>query len=69
MGKSKRLCTTKKNGVFGAFGIVIGFICGIIPGVILAYLAIKKDQNYDREIRALMNKWVDAGRPLPPSQM
>ena len=64
---AKGYALPQRTGVFGAFWIVVGFICGIIPGLILAYLAIKKNRNYDREMRALMNKWVDAGRPLPPS--
>ena len=25
----------------------------------------KKDQQYEKEMRALMNKWIDAGKPLP----
>ena len=28
-------------------------------------MAWSKDQKYVKEMRALMNKWIDAGKPLP----
>ncbi len=57
----------KKTGPLGAFLIIIGLFLGVIPGLVLIYVAIRRDQNYEKEMRLLMNKWVDAGKPLPPS--
>tara|TARA_B100001250_G_C19111861_1_gene491445 strand:+ start:34 stop:342 length:309 start_codon:yes stop_codon:yes gene_type:complete len=43
--------------------ILIGFLLGIIPGVILLLIANGKRNDYYRELRAFKNKWIEAGMP------
>ena len=47
-------------------GIICGFLCGLIPGLILCYFAQKRKDNYDKEIKQLTTKWVDSGKPISP---
>ena len=34
----------------------------------MANNAWRKDQEYRKGMRALMNKWIDAGKPLPAAK-
>ena len=52
-------------GISFGFAIILGFIFGIIPGLILIYISQKRKDIYDKEIRQLTTKWIDAGKPLP----
>lgn len=56
----------KPYGFFFNIAIICGFLCGLIPGLILCYFAQKRKDNYEKEIRALTTKWVDSGNPIPP---
>ena len=58
----------KSNPILTIIGVVIGLFIFILPGLIILYMAWKKDQEYEKEMRALMNKWIDAGKPLPPAK-
>ena len=63
--KSKGYALPKKsNPIFVLCGI-IGILFFVIPGLIILYIAWRKDQSYEKEMRTLMNKWIDAGKPLP----
>ena len=66
--KSQGYALPKKTGVFGIFLIIIAYMIFILPGIILTIAAIRRDQNYEKEMRVLMNKWIDAGKPLPPTE-
>ena len=52
-------------GVSFGFAIILGILFGIIPGLILIYTSQKRKDIYDKEIRQLTTKWIDAGKPLP----
>jgi hypothetical protein len=43
----------------------------VVPGLLLILFLVMKQQDYDREIRQLRNKWIDAGKPdpSPPSSV
>ena len=58
----------KSNPIFNFIAIIIGFCFFLLPGLILLYMSWKKDQQYEKEMRALMNKWIDAGKPLPTAK-
>ena len=55
----------KPYGVSFNFAIILGFLFGLIPGLILVIISTKMKDNYDKEIRQLTTKWIDAGKPLP----
>ena len=55
----------KPYGVSFNFAIILGFLFGLIPGLILVIISTKRKDNYDKEIRQLTTKWIDAGKPLP----
>ncbi len=63
--KSQGYVLPKKTGVFGIFLIIVAYMILIFPGVILTIAAIRRDQNYEKEMRIMMNKWIDAGKPRP----
>ena len=68
-GKVKRWINEKGYDVPPRIGpgwnlaILIGFIMGIIPGLVLLLIANGKRNTYYKELRALKNKWIDAGSP------
>ena len=53
-------------GVSFSLAIILGFLFGIIPGLLLIYISQKRKDNYDKEIRQLTTKWVDSGKPISP---
>ena len=68
-GKVKRWINEKGYDVPPRIGpgwnlaILIGFIMGIIPGLVLLLIANGKINIYYRELRVFKNKWIDAGSP------
>ena len=56
----------KPYGFLFNVAIIYGFLCGLIPGILLCYFAQKRKDNYKKEIRALTTKWVDSGKTLKP---
>ena len=49
------------NNILGTLGLFLG----VVPGCIIFYMGWKKNQQYEKEMRVLMNKWIDEGKPLP----
>lgn len=45
--------------------VSIALIAFVIPGIILVIWLMIKNNQYERDISALINKWIDAGRPEP----
>ena len=43
--------------------ILIGLLLGIIPGLVIFFVANGKRNEYYKELRAFKNKWIDAGSP------
>ncbi len=58
----------KANPILTLIGVIVGLFIFILPGLIIIYMAWRKDQEYGKEMRALMNKWIDAGKPLPAAK-
>ena len=56
---------TKWDGCLTAFLIVIGLCVYVIPGVILLLIVWNNGNQYERDMKALVAKWVDAGKPEP----
>ena len=55
----------KFNGCLSLILVVIGLTAAILPGIlILAWLLVQENQ-YKRDMKALIEKWIDAGRPDP----
>ncbi len=44
---------------------IIGLAFGVIPGVILLFFLASQSQNCKRDTARLIEKWIDAGRPIP----
>ena len=55
----------KMNGCLSTFLIVIGLTAFIVPGLLLIFFVIWKDNQYRTEVVALVTKWVEAGKPEP----
>ena len=58
----------KANPIVTLIGVIIGLFIFILPGLIVIYMSWRKNQEYQKEMRALMNKWIDAGKPLPKAK-
>ena len=43
--------------------IIAGLLIGIIPGLVIFFIAIGKRNIYYKELRSFKNKWIDAGSP------
>lgn len=55
----------KLNGCLMAAGVALGLMAAVVPGVLLLVILLIKDRDYKRDMRSLVAKWVDAGRPQP----
>lgn len=51
-----------KKGPALALAILLFLVC-IIPGIIFLVWWSNRDSRHDREMAALMTKWIDAGKP------
>ena len=54
---------TKWNGCLTAFLVVIGLCAYVIPGLLILLLVWYNGNQYERDMKALVAKWVDAGKP------
>ena len=45
--------------------ILVGLVLGIIPGIVVWAVVKRKRDSYEREMRDMKNKWIDAGSPAP----
>ncbi len=43
--------------------IIAGLLFGIIPGLVIFFIANGKRNIYYKELRSFKNKWIDAGSP------
>ena len=56
---------TKINGCATGLLVAVGLLCAIVPGILLlVWLGVQENQ-YKRDMAALVAKWVDAGKPEP----
>ena len=56
---------TKMGGCLSTFLVVLGLCAYVIPGVILLLLVWNNGRQYERDMKALVEKWIDAGKPEP----
>ena len=56
---------TQPGGCLSSFLIVVGLCTYIIPGILIWYWFRSQANQYERDMRALVEKWIDAGRPAP----
>ena len=56
---------TKMNGCLTGVLIVIGLTAFVIPGVLILVFVFIQNRTYERDMKALVIKWVDAGKPMP----
>jgi len=54
---------SKWNGCLSTFLVIIGLCAYVIPGVILLLIVWNNGRQYERDMKALVEKWVDAGKP------
>ena len=56
---------TKWDGCLTTFLIVIGVFAYVVPGLLILLFVWYNGNQYDRDMKALVAKWVDAGKPEP----
>ena len=56
---------SKMGGCAGAILVVIGLCIYVIPGVLLLVWLFVQSNQYEQDMKKLMEKWIDAGRPGP----
>lgn len=56
---------TKMDGCLASILVVVGLCIYVIPGVLLLIWIWVQANQYERDMKALVQKWVDAGRPEP----
>ena len=54
---------SKWNGCLTTFLVIVGLCAYVIPGVILLLIVWNNGRQYERDMKALVEKWVDAGKP------
>lgn len=55
----------KMDGCSQGCLIAIALFAFVIPGVVFIVWVAYKNNQYERDISALISKWIDAGRPEP----
>lgn len=55
----------KPNGCLSAIAIITGLLIFVVPGLMLIIWVSYNNKVYNREMDALVAKWIDAGRPDP----
>ena len=56
---------SKLDGCLAAILVVVGLFMFVIPGILLLVWLFIQSNQYDRDMKQLVEKWVDAGRPAP----
>jgi len=56
---------SKMNGCLMGIFIAIGLLAYVVPGVLLLVWLFVNDNQYKRDMKSLLEKWIDAGRPQP----
>ncbi len=54
---------SKMGGCSTTFFVALGLIFFIVPGLIILFWVWSQGNQYERDINALVAKWVDAGKP------
>ena len=56
---------SKMGGCLAFILIFIGLIAYVIPGILILLWVWYQGNQYERDMRQLVAKWVDAGKPTP----
>tara|TARA_B100000579_G_C22588722_1_gene736993 strand:+ start:172 stop:762 length:591 start_codon:yes stop_codon:yes gene_type:complete len=56
---------SKWNSCLTTFLVIVGICAYVIPGFILLLVVWNNGREYERDMKALVEKWVDAGKPKP----
>ena len=56
---------TKWDGCLTTFLIVIGVCAYVVPGLLILLFVWYNGNQYERDMKALVAKWIDAGKPKP----
>ena len=56
---------SKMGGCLAFFLIIIGLFAYIVPGLLILLWVWYQGNQYERDMRQLVAKWVDAGKPTP----
>ena len=56
---------SKMGGCAGGILVVIGLCIYVIPGVLLLVWLFVQSNQYEQDMKKLLEKWIDAGRPAP----
>ena len=51
------------DGCLSVFLVVLGLCVFIVPGLIILLIVWNNGRQYERDIKALVEKWIDAGKP------
>ena len=63
--RSKGYELPRRPGAGANILILVGLVLGIIPGIVIWAVVKRKRDSYEREMRDMKNKWIDAGSPAP----
>ena len=56
------------DGCISVFLVIFGLFVFIVPGLIILLMVWNSSRQYERDMKALVEKWVDAGKPEPGVQ-
>ena len=56
---------TKMGGCLSVFLVVLGLCVFVVPGLIILLIVWNDGRQYERDMKALVEKWIDAGKPEP----
>ena len=53
------------DGCMSVLLVIIGLCVFIVPGLIILLIVWNRSRQYELDMKALVEKWVDAGKPEP----
>ena len=56
---------SKMGGCLAFILVIIGLFAFVVPGVLILLWVWYQGNQYERDMRQLVAKWVDAGKPTP----
>ena len=56
---------SKMGGCLAIILVIIGLTAFVVPGVLILIWVWYQGNQYERDMRQLVAKWVDAGKPTP----
>ena len=56
---------SKMGGCLAFILIMIGLFAFVVPGILILLWVWYQGNQYERDMRKLVSKWIDAGKPIP----